>query len=386
MGKITAANGNVMRWARLSSNTSLLQAAKRLGKAEEDILAWEDGADHPTYVQLETLGTLYQVPLAIFFFPDIPELSNSKASFRSLPEHIYDTLASSVIKIMNDARVIQMNLHELNGGINPSPMLLTNVDYSSTIGDAASELRELLSVSIDEQKRIRNADEALKIWRDRFWECGIYVFKEAFSDNSISGFCLYDEIFPVIYINNSMSFTRQIFTLFHEFYHLISNTNGIDKTTDDFFDQLTIEQLRIEQACNQFAAEFLVPHDDFSNEIEGVNIDDVFIAELARKYSVSREVISRRLFDRGIISEADYASKRQDYFADVLRAKERKKDGPQGNYYNTKVAYLGDGYLGLVFGSYNKQKIDVFQLSEYTRTKIEHLPKLEASWGWRGMR
>lgn len=32
--------------------------------------------------------------------------------------------------------------------------------------------------------------------------------------------CINDEQYPVILINNSMSFARQIFTLLHELYHL----------------------------------------------------------------------------------------------------------------------------------------------------------------------
>ena len=40
--------------------------------------------------------------------------------------------------------------------------------------------------------------------------------------------------FPVIVINNSMSFERQIFTLFHELYHLISDTSGAEIIRDDY--------------------------------------------------------------------------------------------------------------------------------------------------------
>ncbi|MCP4567564.1 MAG: ImmA/IrrE family metallo-endopeptidase [FCB group bacterium] len=70
-----------------------------------------------------------------------------------------------------------------------------------------------------------------------------------------SGFCLYDETFPVIYINNSQPATRQIFTLFHELAHLLLRTGGIDTPNDEYIQHLQGEAKQIEISCNQFAAE-----------------------------------------------------------------------------------------------------------------------------------
>ena len=96
------------------------------------------------------------------------------------------------------------------------------------------------------------------MWRSAFYNCGIYVFKDAFKEEKFSGFCLYDNQFPVIYINNSMSFSRQIFTLFHELCHIILKTSGIDKTDDDYLNRLSIDNKEIETFCNSFDGEFLV--------------------------------------------------------------------------------------------------------------------------------
>jgi len=50
----------------------------------------------------------------------------------------------------------------------------------------------------------KDVDTALKKWRKAIESKGIYVFKEAFHLDDISGFCIYDYEFPVIYLNNSM--------------------------------------------------------------------------------------------------------------------------------------------------------------------------------------
>jgi Zn-dependent peptidase ImmA (M78 family) len=73
----------------------------------------------------------------------------------------------------------------------------------------------------------------------------VSVFKDAFRVDDYSGFCLYDDEFPLIYVNNSTSKTRQIFTLFHELAHLISHTSGIDTLRNDFIDRLPDNERKI---------------------------------------------------------------------------------------------------------------------------------------------
>jgi Zn-dependent peptidase ImmA (M78 family) len=383
MEKITAVNGQVIKWAREVCNMPVLFVSEKFKKDPDVIVAWEEGRDHPTYAQLEELGSLYKKPVAVFFFSNIPQVNPIKSSFRTLPEHDFETLSYKVIRKINDARTMQLNLYELHDGNNPATVLLTNVGFSMDIKQTAAKLRNVFGITLKEQKRSRRSDDALEIWRNCFLNYGVYVFKDAFEDDSISGFCLSDPNFPIIYINNSMSFTRQIFTLFHEFYHLISNTSGIDKIIDDYFDDLTSQQLYIETACNAFAGEFLVPDIDFLNEIKNEIIDELYVEKLAIRYNVSREVIMRKLLEHEMISSQQYEQKRDEYNVEALRARQQHKDESGGNYYNTKISYLGTGYLHQVYDKYTNNKISIFQLANYTRSKIEHLPKLEATWGWR---
>lgn len=382
--KITAVNGKVIKWAREKSNMSIEFVALKLHKEPSIIANWEEGNDYPTYAQLEELGTLYKKPTAIFFFPNIPRIPTLKSSYRTLPDFVYDSLSHNIIKKMNDARIMQLYLYEINNNVNPAKLPINFINFSRNIKEMANKLRVLFGISLDEQKRKKRDDVMFEIWRECFTQHGIYVFKDSFGDDNISGFCLYDDIFPVIYINNTMTFTRQIFTLFHEFYHLFSSTSGIDKVNDDYFDYLSNEQLSIERSCNAFAGEFLVPDKDFIREIEQKTFDEFNIADLAHKYKVSREVIMRKLLDKGLILKEEYEEKHIEYMNDAIRSREKKKESTGGgNFYNTKISYLGNGYLHLVFDKYVKSRIDIFQLSEYTKTKIEHLPKLEEAWGWR---
>lgn len=54
-------NKEILIWARQELNLSQDIVAKKMGKKIEDIQAWEEGKDFPTYAQLEKLSyTIYK--------------------------------------------------------------------------------------------------------------------------------------------------------------------------------------------------------------------------------------------------------------------------------------------------------------------------------------
>lgn len=382
--KMESINPSMLKWARTVSGTNLEEIGEKFGGVEK-ILEWEEGRDFPTYSQLKKILEAYRKPIAIAFFPEPPKLKNIPASCRTIPENIYDSLSLSLIKVIDEARVMQLNLYELNDNNNPSKIKFTDLkfDYKHS-KKVAFQIRELFEVDLKMQKKIKKLEKAFELWRDCFYKLGIYVFKSAFHDDSVSGFCLYDNEFPIIYINNSFAPARQIFTLFHELYHLVCHTSGIDLINDKFlntYDNKT--NVGIERTCNRFAGEFLVPDDDFDIIIKNVPLNDGFVKKLAETYSVSREVILRKFLDKGKISSEEYKIKRDEFNSDYFRAKEAKKEGQsRGDYYNTQAVYKGRHYLELSYGKYFEKKISITQLSQYLNMKIPSIEALAAKKGW----
>ena len=66
--RATAANPDILRWARERSGRSVEEVARYLKKNASVIESWERGDLSPTIGQLEKLAyQLYKRPLAIFF-------------------------------------------------------------------------------------------------------------------------------------------------------------------------------------------------------------------------------------------------------------------------------------------------------------------------------
>ena len=378
--QLSGVNGNIICWAREFYNMSPEEAARSIGVSTEKYSAWESGAEFPTYAKLKKISDVFRKPSAVFFFSEPPNIPPIKGDLRTLPDTVVDGFSKNVMIQLEKAKAYQLNLMEL---YETSNCIFTNRAIIPTeTKQLCNFLRNIMVFPLSAQKGRKNTKVVFEIYREKFYELGIYVFKDSFKDNNVSGLCINDDLFPVILINNSMSFARQIFTLFHEFYHLVSNTSGAEIIRDDYYKYLDGSQSVTEKNCDTFANEFLVPTDDFKIELSKKDIDDHRIAELSTLYSVSKEAIMYKLWTLKIITPKEYESLKETFYGDAIRNQKNKngENSSGGNYYFTKLAYLGSSYTGDVFKQLYSGKIDSFRASEMLNSKVDHLPQLEAAY------
>jgi Zn-dependent peptidase ImmA (M78 family) len=369
-------NLDVLKWARTSLRLSLEEVAQRLGTSfkVEVLQAWENGEGSPTYPQLERLAhEIYKRPVAVFFFPNIPEEETPKTEFRTLPDTMVDELPAEIIKLYRKAKLFQLYLEELYEGEKPvktSLLDLFELNEKSQFESITKAIRKALGVPIEEQRKWRSTETAFKKWRDALEANGVFVFKDGFKNDDYSGFCLYHQKFPIVFVNNSMPDSRQVFTLFHELGHLLYRSGGIDFRSREAVSSFQGYYLSVEVSCNRFANEFLVPQEVFDSF--ELRISEANFQNLADYFSVSREVILRNYFDRGVVDVEYYEQMVAKWTA---QAKEKGELG--GNYYYNQKAYLGERYINLVYGKYYQNKITVDSVAEYLNVKIKNLPTFE---------
>ena len=372
---IQGINPDIVRWARERSGYTLHEIAKSLKKDIATISNWESGAAVPTYVQLEKLADKYKRPVAMFFFPEPPEEPDFVEQL-ALRSSELEQLDPGIRILLRQARARQLSLMELNMGLNPVEMKIFR-DLQAQLDDSPTELaqqtRVYLGISVETQAGWNSAKEALENWREGVEEKGIFIFKDAFRDDSVDGFCLVHEQFPVVYLNNSRSSVRQIFSLFHELAHLLLGENGITRSINPVGEQ-------IEVFCNRFAAEFLVPSDDLETRFNDSLYDDIAIEELAGYYKVSRPVILLKLVNRGVFTSEDYRQKTAQWTEEYESRLEGRVGGESsggGNYYNTYAVYLGYRFMELAFSRYHQGQCSIEELADHLSVKAKNLPSFE---------
>lgn len=370
--RATAMNGAMLTWAREQAGISPTQLAARLKQDETTILKWEAGEAAPTLRQLEKIATTLKRPLAVFFFSQPPSLPTPDREFRSLPRPEDEGEALDTNFAIREAHARQLRVLELSGGMNPAG---ENFLFAKDGALEPDELRALLGVTPAIQQSWKNAEEAFNEWRRRLEAVGIIVFKRAFKQMSISGFCLPHESAPVIVVNNSTTWSRQIFTLFHELCHLGHHHYGVTRADPGYVSELVRDEQRIEVACNRFASDFLLPKGVFTRDARGFTGQEKEVEHLAQKYNVSREVVLRRLLDLRHVSSELYEEWTTRWNVNYFARPKPKSSG--GNYYATTVSYLGSIFLRLAFGAYQRGEVDVAGLADHLGVKARNLVGLE---------
>lgn len=371
----------VLCWARNTSGYSVDNVVEKLNQRRvntQTVFDWEQGIKKPTYTQLEKLAKFYKRPLAVFFFPNPPQEDTVAEKFRTLPENYIQTLSPRICFLVRKATARQLDLKELKeeGRVDNHLKMLQN-KYSNA-EELAKQIRNTINSPIEQQFEWKKGDHdnALKIWRGKLESLGIWIFKDSFQEEDYCGFYLPDQNFPIIYLNNNIPKSRQIFTLFHEFGHFLLSKGGIDFRSN-IENQLTSRHKQEEVFCNTFAGAFLVPDD--SLEINGV-INDKTIKNYADKYKVSREVILRKYLNRNLIDNTTYTKKVnqwRDEYNEYKNKKDKENNKNSGNYYATHNTYLGNKYLELAFSQYYKNRITEYQLANYLGVRLNALPSLE---------
>ena len=372
---INGINPDIVKWARERSGYTAQAIATALKKDVSIVNDWESGERSLTYVQLETLADKYKRPISIFFFPEPPEEPDIVENL-ALRSSDIDKLDPHIHFLFRQAYARQLSLMELNMDTNPSENKIFR-DFQARPNDSATafaqRVRLYMDISVNTQAGWDSATEALKNWREHVEEKGTFVFKDAFKNDFVDGFCLVHDEFPIIYLNNSRPPVRQIFSLFHELAHLLLGKNGITSG-------IRYGGGKVEKFCNQFAAEFLVPSDDLETRLNFSTFDDDAIQELADYYKVSRPVILIKLVNRGIHTENNYWQKINQWTKEHESRMKKREDSNTpsgGSYYNTLAAYLGYRFMDLAFSKYRQGHCSINELAEHLSVKEKNLPRLE---------
>jgi|ERR1700752_1821739 len=101
--------------------------------------------------------------------------------------------------------------------------------------------------------------------------------------------------------------------------------------------------IRVEQWCNQVAAEFLVPAAELSEAWEDAKQSKEPYQTLAVRFKVSTIVAARRVLDLGLISKKQFFEFYDGYQKDERRKKEAKKN-KGGDFWNTQSVWVGQRF------------------------------------------
>jgi Zn-dependent peptidase ImmA (M78 family) len=370
----------ILSWARTSAGLTVDEAARSLQTKEENVAAWESGAESPSMPQLRKMAVVYKRLLSDFYLPAPPEEAPLPHDFRRLPGEVANHYSRSLrhqLRQSRDRRTLAIDLAaELDVPITQLPL----VDLAGDPERAGSSVRDLLGVTLDAQIAWRDPRRSYNAWRAAVEAAGVLVFQAAgIPLEEILGFSLSERPLPVIGVNRKLSPNGRTFTLLHEFVHLLLGAGGICDVDED--ELRPPEEQQREVYCNATAAAALVPmpallHAAPSDGPREWSEDE--LTALGRTFGVSKEVVLRRLLTAGHTTAAFYARRRAAWRA-LLAAQPEKPDEDadfKRNMPQEVVSNLGRPFTRLVLESYENSRTSLSDVSRYLGLRAEQVAKV----------
>lgn len=361
--KVTNININILKEILQKMPEYETQVKKKFLKYDK----WIMGEDYPTYNQLVELSKILHIPFGYFFLEKLPERkypiphyrTNQNEDFKPSSE-LLDTILFAQ-KIQEWAKDIL--LHWGQEKLSFCGKYKDNYNTEEVI----EELKKIFDIKNNWASEIPTWTEALHYLIDKAEEKGIIVLRNGVVGNNTNrklkveefrGFVLYDEIAPIVFINNNDAISAKIFTLIHEIVHILIGQSAS-------FDLRNLQSANnaIEQFCDKCTAEFLVPAEEMKNTYK----QEKDLEKLAKHFKVSQIVILRRLLDTSIITQQEFYQQLRDLYKKELK----KPQSSGGDFYHTVPNRLSKRFLRILDAAVKDNTILFRDALRITQLKVK---------------
>ncbi len=352
-------NSSMLKWAREGIGIPIAIAASKLGLDLRELQDLEAGIEKPTFPKLLKICDLYKRSPGVFFLENVPPPDAKPQDFRVLDGEAPAELSPSALLEFRRANGRRESAIELAMLLGEDVLPFV---YTATVADDVEKLGKSWRENFGAKDcPWRSEYEALNFWKLSIEKLGVLVFQptvESLSD--FRGVALYHSKFPIIILNSKDSVRGRIFSLLHEFCHLLLHVSGIG----DMETGQNAHSNNIEVFCNAFAGACLIPQDEVlaSQEIKelirgGANSSEVRTLEkIVKKYQASWEVVIRRVLEVGLVSPAVYRSWRAELKSYYSKLRPNAEGG-FAEWINRRIAANGRSYTNLVLRASAENRI-----------------------------
>lgn len=376
----------MLRWARQSIGLSPVAAARKLGLPDERIDEWESGDAAPTVAQLRRAAGVYKRPLAVFFLPEPPRTFDAMRDFRRLPDAVASEWSPELHGDYRRAlrqRENALELAEIEEVQPGDAWKLEPVPDDDERLAAAARARLLDIGPVTLPRGAGTPYDHLSAWTAAIEEAGVLVLateRGGVDPAEMRAFSLYFDQLPVIVVNGSDWPRGRLFSLLHEYAHLLLHTGGLCDTVVD--PKATTPDRALEARCNSIAAAMLMPRAAVlarSQVVARADLPEAWdyaaLRDAAAAFGVSAEAFLRRLVTLERTSLAFYRDRREDFLSQYEAEADRDK-ATGGDWYRNTARDRGKGYIRRVADAHRRRVIDSYTAATFLDVKISQIARL----------
>jgi len=364
-------NNEVLKWAIKTSGWDTLELSKKIGINESDLNKVLNNEKKFTIAQLTKLSKLIKRPIAFFLLSEIPpeERKPLPKDYRMIPRK-KDVFSKETILAIRIARKLQTSSRELAQNLNTTLIPnVTKITINDNPQEVAEEYRNKAKFLEDLQKKADSPSKVFNFLRDFIENQNILVFQFPMPVDDVRGFTLSEDIPKVIVINSKDQIKSRIFTIMHEFAHILLDESIIDMPEESLVRE---KQNKIEEWCNKFASEFLLPKaiaERIFEENKSNLTETKTLNRLTNKWKISKKFILYKMLKLNFIDKPQYE--------EILRRpyKEEKTKGSPPPEVRC-ISEKGKRFISLVSANVNNNFITFADALGYLSVKADHYQKI----------
>jgi Zn-dependent peptidase ImmA (M78 family) len=338
--------------------------------SEERIAAFERGATPVTLVELEALARVYLVPFVALLQSELPQTPVS--DFRKTADGRQSPMSYETFKRLDRYDSFHETARRVADALNLTEPRIARVSLTSTRSSAdieslATSIRTSLKLSQIDQRAFSSEYEALEGWRTSVENAGVFVFTLPMDVGECRGASRWEPPGPPsILINLTDAPTAQLFTLLHEYTHLVFT----EQPDINLCDPSQEPSAREERLANRVAAAVLMPKRWVMESIPPhvptrsyKAWPNAARAQMKKLFSVSHAVIGIRLRELGVVKDSGYS-------ASFWKQPTEFRRGKNSPVWQRHRRYLGKRTLSLARQAVTSEHLSVSELARWLDLKV----------------
>jgi Zn-dependent peptidase ImmA (M78 family) len=368
-------NGKVLEWARKLRGLSEDDAAELLGVPPADLRSYESGAKKPLVGFLRTMSQKYRINFTSLLMPQPLPMKKPPTDHRARCGErplSFETLVA--IEEVNEALEAFEDIASEASRI-VQKLSVGTAKLADDPEAVAAHERKKFRVSVEEQREWHGLAEARRHWRQHIEDRGIFTYMIPMPRKELSGFSILHNGCGAICVNdNEPTEGAKVFTLFHEYCHLLLRQTGISDENNTN---------TVERFCNEFAASFLIPRTPLREAIGEVDIPHEFsddnVRRLASRFRVSNSAMALRLEKTGLAPKGFYV--RHTTAWDIPTEPSLPASKQQPSYVTLRMKRIGQLHAKTVLQAVKRGVINTFDASELIGLQPSSFSKLKVTIG-----
>ena len=291
----------------------------------DKVALWLDSSDQalPTIKQAKAIANCIHVPFAgLYMNPSdiplkqIPSVKNMRTMYGTYSED-NSALNIAMIDLLLERDFLISAGTELE---QDAPPFVPCIPDSTDPIVWANSIRSQFEISIEKQYKCSSSRQFYVYLRNQIENKGVFI--QCFTDVPLEcarGFALYESTLPIIGVNDDDRPPAKSFTIIHELVHLMKRESSLCNDMTN-----TSQTLSEEIFCNAVAGELLVPERALNITLKNGQYVSPYskedILQISKHFSVSSDVIIRRMLDLNKIDQLEYET-----YADLFRREVEKE-------------------------------------------------------------